>query len=458
VEDHLIRWAAGHNLAVQTGTATLDGSTGSLAVFDTAHTHRFALTRRWAPDGRTALFVMLNPSTADATTDDATLRRCTSAARRTGHNALVVCNLFTAIATDPDALTGHQAPAGPLADDALTTLPPLADTVIVAWGTRHSTLHGRAAAVLSSLRDQHLTLHCLGTNRDGSPKHPVRLPETAPLIPYLGDTVPNTTATTNTTAATAALTAVRRGLLRIAYLTPDVQTARIAALADQALTLLAVADDAAAEALATRARSGPLGWRLPETDQRTLAQAEALGEDTSTWPERRAAVRVQFSYGIGGGDDVFSPAGRAQALWAGLLAHHPQAAAALAHQLRALPEPWAADLFGVTDTDEIHGPATGDVPAPEAAPFNVDCEDCEACVEHGDLCRFHRGVDDAWTYQRQLLTLLADDADARQAVADAGRDTAGLEGAAALLLALETDDTLRDLLDQRLLAQAKKTD
>jgi hypothetical protein len=185
MEDHLIRWAAGHHLTVQTGAAaTLDGSHGRLAAFDAAGTHRFALTRRWDTGGRTALFVMLNPSTADAATDDATLRRCTSAARRTGHNALVVCNLFTAIATDPDALIGHQTPAGPLADDALTVLPRLADTVIVAWGTRHSTLHGRAATVLRILRDQQLALHCLGTNRDGSPKHPVRLREDAPLIPY----------------------------------------------------------------------------------------------------------------------------------------------------------------------------------------------------------------------------------------------------------------------------------
>jgi hypothetical protein len=127
---------------------------------------------------------MLNPSIADAAKDDATLRRCTSAARRTGHHALIVLNLFTAIATDPDALIDHQAPAGPLADDALITLAPLADTVIVAWGTRHSTLHGRATTVLRNLQDQQLTLHCLGTNRDGSPKHPVRLREDTPLIPY----------------------------------------------------------------------------------------------------------------------------------------------------------------------------------------------------------------------------------------------------------------------------------
>ena len=186
MEDNLIRWATSQGLTLQTSSATtLNGNIERLAVFDTIRTHRFALTRRWAPNGRTAAFVMLNPSTADATKNDATLRRCISAARRTGHHALIVLNLFTAISTDPAALITHDKPAGPLADNALTELPPLADTVIVAWGTRHSTLHGRAVAVLQNLRNQQRPLYCLGTNRDGSPKHPVRLREDTPLIPYL---------------------------------------------------------------------------------------------------------------------------------------------------------------------------------------------------------------------------------------------------------------------------------
>jgi hypothetical protein len=185
MEAALARWAEHHGLLIDTDAApALDHRTDSYAVFDTARAHRFALTRRWAGDGATAAFIMLNPSTATAAANDATLRRCISAARRTGHNALLVLNLFTAISTDPRALVDHPEPAGPIPDDALTVLAPLADTVIAAWGTGHSALHHRATTVAELLVRQRLRPMCLGTNRDGTPKHPVRLPESTPLTPY----------------------------------------------------------------------------------------------------------------------------------------------------------------------------------------------------------------------------------------------------------------------------------
>lgn len=44
--------------------------------------YRYALTRTWDTRRTAVAFVMLNPSTADATTDDPTVRRCASFARR----------------------------------------------------------------------------------------------------------------------------------------------------------------------------------------------------------------------------------------------------------------------------------------------------------------------------------------------------------------------------------------
>jgi hypothetical protein len=50
MEDHLLRWATGHHLTVQTGAiATLDGSGDRIAVFDADATHRFALTAAGTP-------------------------------------------------------------------------------------------------------------------------------------------------------------------------------------------------------------------------------------------------------------------------------------------------------------------------------------------------------------------------------------------------------------------------
>lgn len=37
----------------------------------------------------------------------------------------------------------------------------------------------------------------------------------------------------------------------------------------------------------------------------------------------------------------------------------------------------------------------GEPVLPEFAPYNPDGEDCPACSEHQDLCRYHRGYADA---------------------------------------------------------------
>lgn len=64
------------------------------AVISACGRYRYLLTRQVRPGSRTATFVMLNPSTADATSDDPTIRRCSGFARRLGCGKLVILNLF----------------------------------------------------------------------------------------------------------------------------------------------------------------------------------------------------------------------------------------------------------------------------------------------------------------------------------------------------------------------------
>lgn len=155
-----------------------------LALFDPARTYRYLLEHRWASTAPMVL-VMLNPSTADETRDDPTMRRALRFARREGCGGLIVVNLFALRATDPAALAAHPDPVGPDNDQILCAAVGRGAPVVAAWGT-HGTLHGRDRAVLRLLTP--VRLRCLGLTAGGQPRHPLYLPASAPLTDYRPDT------------------------------------------------------------------------------------------------------------------------------------------------------------------------------------------------------------------------------------------------------------------------------
>ena len=97
--------------------------------------YRYRLTRTWDAAAPALLFVMLNPSTADASEDDPTIRRCLGFARRERAGGLVVANLFAFRATDPKALEDAADPIGP--DNARwieTCVRETSGPIVAAWG------------------------------------------------------------------------------------------------------------------------------------------------------------------------------------------------------------------------------------------------------------------------------------------------------------------------------------
>ena len=92
--------------------------TGS-AELSSCGTFRYRLQRTWNPDAPLIVFLMLNPSTADATSDDATLRACLRRALAGGFGRLTVLNLFALRATDPARLQQAADPVGPGNEAAL---------------------------------------------------------------------------------------------------------------------------------------------------------------------------------------------------------------------------------------------------------------------------------------------------------------------------------------------------
>jgi len=125
----------------------------------------------------TVTFVMLNPSTADAVDDDATIRRCMGYARRWGYRHLMVVNLFAYRSTDPKALRRQEDPVGPKNDDYIEEAVKSSLLVVAAWGNNAvwSGPHSMRNKDVIDIVTRHQALHCLGRTSQYQPKHPLRL-------------------------------------------------------------------------------------------------------------------------------------------------------------------------------------------------------------------------------------------------------------------------------------------
>lgn len=142
------------------------------ASFSACRTYRFELIRIWDTTLDEVGFVMLNPSTADAETDDPTIRRCIAFARLWGYGGIVVRNLFALRATDPRELRNHPDPVGQSNDDQYLRHCRDDALTVAAWGV-HGGLAGRDVEVRALLRRYGVALHHLGLTKDGFPKHPL---------------------------------------------------------------------------------------------------------------------------------------------------------------------------------------------------------------------------------------------------------------------------------------------
>jgi hypothetical protein len=138
--------------------------------------YRYSLWRRWAPGDPYALFVLLNPSTADASIDDPTVRRCVAYARAWGYPRVCVANLFAFRATRPDQMMLAEDPIGPDNDRTLAELSRGAADVIAGWGVLGA-FRGRGADVRARLLPA--PLHVLKLTHHGHPGHPLYLPSSA---------------------------------------------------------------------------------------------------------------------------------------------------------------------------------------------------------------------------------------------------------------------------------------
>lgn len=147
------------------------------AIFDLTRSYRYTLTRVWDRSKPTVAFIGLNPSTADESRLDPTLRRCLRFSNDWGYGSFVMLNLFAFRSTDPMAMKRAPSPVGPENDRHLKVYTASADLTVACWGT-HGCYNRRDEIVKIFLREWGVNVHHLGLTLAGCPKHPLYLPST----------------------------------------------------------------------------------------------------------------------------------------------------------------------------------------------------------------------------------------------------------------------------------------
>lgn len=153
--------------------------TGHTAIFSDCGRYRYRLTRDlrplWGGPQRVMTVIMVNPSTADEVSDDRTIVKVRGA---------IVGNLFAWRSTDIRGLRLAADPIGPENDVHLSEMIAAADLLLVAWGSLDKLpehLRDRWRAVPKLAAQHGVTMRCLGTVKDGHPRHPLMPGYATPL-------------------------------------------------------------------------------------------------------------------------------------------------------------------------------------------------------------------------------------------------------------------------------------
>ena len=139
--------------------------------------YRYWLEAKVSGDNRrVCMFLMLNPSTADATKSDPTVSTCKRFARNWGYGTVRVCNLFALRSPYPKALKDSRNPIGTENDGWILRKARESDVIVCAWGNHGGHL-GRDGRIRRMLEGEGLAgkMRHLGLTKMGKPRHPLRL-------------------------------------------------------------------------------------------------------------------------------------------------------------------------------------------------------------------------------------------------------------------------------------------
>lgn len=157
------------------------------ARFSACGQYRPLLWRHWGAtdDGPYMLWIGMNPSTADGEVNDPTVAREIEFTIREGFSSYMKCNVMDYRATDQKEL--RKPSIEPCSAENLLTIGTMAERaakVVVCFGKLHPRVTQHGQNVLTLLRSKNIQPLCLGTNGDGSPKHPLYLAKDTKFAAY----------------------------------------------------------------------------------------------------------------------------------------------------------------------------------------------------------------------------------------------------------------------------------
>jgi hypothetical protein len=157
------------------------------AIFSPCGTWRYRLERDIAEVGKIALACLTNPSKAGAENNDQTVGKLIGFGRRNGIRRWLLGNPFAFVSTDVKGLAAAADPIGPDNDAHLRAMMREADIHVVGWGALAKlppVLRGRWKDIVRMADEEGVTLHCIGTNADGHPRHPLMTGYNVPITPW----------------------------------------------------------------------------------------------------------------------------------------------------------------------------------------------------------------------------------------------------------------------------------
>lgn len=156
------------------------------AVLSACGKYRYRLDRDVQMDGSVTALFGINPSTADATVNDATIRKDIGFAKVNGWRRIIKGNVFAFRATDVREVGRCHNPVGPDNHDYLRAIVAEADILVPCYGNRAKVpkeLWWAIDALLDILRASGKPLLTFGLTQSGDPKHPLMLGYDTPLVP-----------------------------------------------------------------------------------------------------------------------------------------------------------------------------------------------------------------------------------------------------------------------------------